>query len=193
MRGVPLTPEQIKIAAATYAKTGNYTTAAKAIGADRSAVRRALIARGEPDRTTLHRHAAQRAERFGRACVERNMRRIEAQLVEHVDAPLAGGRPPGLEPADQERLYREQRLALAQAVSINDSLSKRKTDRLHRKRLSAEVDEIHGKTPGRKLQHGVSVDVTDTKALHARLATLVAEAGEEAGAEPVKVEPGEAG
>lgn len=62
-RGVPLTPDQMAEALRVYLETGNYSEAARAIGADASNVRRQLIAAREPERAALHTHALARAER----------------------------------------------------------------------------------------------------------------------------------
>jgi len=77
-RGVPLTPDQLATATRVYLATGNYSEAARAIGADASNVRRQLIAAREPERAALHTHALARAERDARRALERIRAKLEA-------------------------------------------------------------------------------------------------------------------
>ena len=77
-RGVPLTPDQMAEALRVYLATGNYSEAARAIGADASNVRRQLIAAREPERASLHTHALARAERDARRALERIRAKLEA-------------------------------------------------------------------------------------------------------------------
>lgn len=79
-RGVPLTPEQIAEATRVYLATGNYTEAARSIGADPSNVRRQLIAAREPERAALHACALARAERDARRALVKARRKLVEAL-----------------------------------------------------------------------------------------------------------------
>jgi hypothetical protein len=77
-RGVPLTPDQMAEALRVYLATGTYAEAARAIGADETAVRRQLRAAREPERAALHTHALAKAERDARRALERVRAKLEA-------------------------------------------------------------------------------------------------------------------
>ena len=68
-----------------YLATGNYSEAARAIGADASNLRRQLIAAREPERATLHTHALAKAERDARRALERVRAKLEAFTEQAVD------------------------------------------------------------------------------------------------------------
>ena len=57
----PISPDELKVAAAEYAATGSYAAAARAIGRDKSATRKALRRASEPLRATLHARALEDA------------------------------------------------------------------------------------------------------------------------------------
>ena len=78
--GVPLTPEQLAEATRVYLETGNYAQAARAIGSDRSNVRRQLLAAEEPQRAALHACALARAERDARRALVKARRKLVEAL-----------------------------------------------------------------------------------------------------------------
>lgn len=84
-RGVPLTPDQIAEATRVYLATGTYAEAARAIGADETAVSRQLRAAREPERAALHTHALAKAERDARRALQRVRAKLEAFVEEAVD------------------------------------------------------------------------------------------------------------
>jgi hypothetical protein len=68
-----------------YLATGTYAEAARAIGADETAVRRQLRAAREPERAALHTHALAKAERDARRALQRVRAKLEAFVEEAVD------------------------------------------------------------------------------------------------------------
>ena len=75
-----ITPDELAAATKVYHRTGNYAEAARAIGRDKSAVRKALLAANEPLRATLHTHALARAEREARRALEKARKRLASTL-----------------------------------------------------------------------------------------------------------------
>jgi hypothetical protein len=85
-RGVPLTPDETARAAEVFERTGSYTEAARAIGAaDHSTVRKALLRRGDPDRSRLHTRACAVAVRKARKHVAAALDSIARRIADTPD------------------------------------------------------------------------------------------------------------
>lgn len=136
-RGTPLTPEQIERASEVYEQTGNYSEAARILGVNESAARRALQRRREPKRAELHRRAAARGERLGRVIVIENLERLREQLND-----------PGVSPLMVGTYLRESRLALRVLALLNDSLDRRLTTRIERAKHREELAALRKKAGG---------------------------------------------
>ncbi len=130
MRGVPLTPEQIEQAAEVYGRTSNYSEAARAIGVDESAVRRALKRRGEPKRAELHALAIQRGIRDAR---------------KYLRLAITQG-PQRLEYAETAREYADVVSALSAAAKtlqcMAEAPERRKAAALARTKLRGEIEAL---------------------------------------------------
>lgn len=154
-RGVPLSPEQLAQAAAEYARTGSYAAAGRAIDADESVARRALLRAGESERVALHTRAVDRGLREGRKglreCIAK-ARSLLAQEVEPRDvASLSQALSHSMQrltdlkegPARRSKLRAETRVADAKAKGLlpPESVTMVVTD-------PARVDEIFRSTFG---------------------------------------------
>ncbi len=162
MGGPRLTPEQIEKASAVYAKTGNVSEAARAIGCPiqtlSDAFKRIRIVRNRK----LHAEACERAMRRGR------------QRIEHFASVIEGslGNAGELEPKDAAALINAHSKAMDTILAIADAERVRKQSKLSRDKTRAEIDmlraRIAGTLPAEK--HDVTLDARD--ALAERLARL---------------------
>jgi hypothetical protein len=129
----PLTPDEIELAATVYGRTGSYQAAADAVGSDRSNVRRRLIARGEPQRATLHAHACARGLRKARSHVARTLDLVARVLNEETGAGVS------LEPKDLAALANTMARLSETLVSVSDREDRRRGARLTREKTRAEI------------------------------------------------------
>lgn len=141
----PYTPEQLAKAAEVFAATGNYTRAAEAIAGDVSAVRRALLARGEPDRTKLHARAIRRAERAGRAALGKNVARLEKLLAQGCDDAITRDQPPSMEPQHIAALSNALGNAVGHVADLHRALDARRAARLTRDKTRAETELVRAR------------------------------------------------
>lgn len=146
-RGVPLTFEQVSKAAEVYRTSLSYTEAAKAIGADTSAVRKALLRRKEPERAFLHAHAVQQGVRRARKGITQSLDLVEKLIGnESSDGP-------GMEPRDIAALINAQSRSTEVLLSMEQREERRLQCNLTRQKTRAEINLLQAKTRG---------DVTDT-------------------------------
>lgn len=162
MGGPRLTPEQIERAAEVYARTGNTSEAARAIGANESTLREAFKRARIAKNRELHAKACERAMRRGR------------QRIEHFASVIEGslGNAGEIEPRDAAALINAHSKAMDTVIAIADAERVRKQSKLTREKTRAEIDmlraRIAGTLPAEK--HDVTLDARD--ALAERLARL---------------------
>jgi hypothetical protein len=135
-RGKPFTAEQIEAASAVYHRTGNYTEAAKAIGADVSATRKALIRHGEPERAKLHALACARGLRKGRRNLTAAGDLIARVLLNETSAGVS------LEPKDIAALTNSLARTSETLIAIAEREDRRRAAALTRRKTRAEIDAL---------------------------------------------------
>jgi len=140
-RGVPLTPEQLEEATTVYARTGNYSAAAEAIGATISGTRRALIRRGQSTRVQLHTLACARGLREARKQVQRVAAFIERVLTTETNAGVS------LEPKDIAALANALSKMTDTRINLADREDRRKSQQATRAKTKAETAAIRTNAP----------------------------------------------
>lgn len=135
-RGKPFTAEQIEAASEVWHRTGSYTEAAKAIGADVSATRKALIRHGEPERAKLHALACARGLRKGRRHLSAAGDLIARVLLNETNAGV------GLEPKDIAALTNSLARTSDSLIAIADREDRRRAAALSRRKTRAEIDAL---------------------------------------------------
>lgn len=141
-RGIPLTFEQVSKAAEVYRSTMNYAEAAKAIGADPSTVRKALIRRGGPDRSFLHAHATDLGITRARKGIAKSLQLAE-RLLENETADGAG-----MDPRDIAAIMNAQSRSSEVLLSMADREQKRRQSALTRQKTRAEIEVLKKKAAG---------------------------------------------
>lgn len=140
--GTPLTPEQLKLASEVYEKTANYSEAARAIDADISAVRRALLRLEKPNRAKLNARAVERGVREGRKKL-RSIIALSGDLLATKD-----GKPFKMNGKE----FASIASAIARATEVLNTLSERKQRnqqlRLQREKIRAEIELLRARTRG---------------------------------------------
>lgn len=129
-KGVPLTPEQLRKAAEVFEQTGNYSEAARAIDADISGVRKALMRAGEPSRAKINTRAIDRGLRDGR----RALRLAQKKAVELLNSGL-------LEPRDLDAVTRSVSMSVQRLLDL-------KRAPLEQKKLKRETEVLEAKAKG---------------------------------------------
>jgi hypothetical protein len=135
-RGKPFTAEQIETASEVWHRTGSYTEAAKAIGADVSATRKALLRHGEPERAKLHALACARGLRRGRRHLTAAGDLIARVLLTETNAGV------GLEPKDIAALTNSLARMSDSLIAIADREDRRRAAALSRRKTRAEIDAL---------------------------------------------------
>lgn len=130
---MPLTPEQIEKAAATYARTGNYAEAARSIGAAETAVRKRLREQLDADRNRLHARATNAGLRRGRKML------ADVMAMAHRILVVENGAGTGLEPRDFASIMNALSKANDALVNVADREDKRQANRIQRSRGRAEL------------------------------------------------------
>lgn len=91
----PITPADLAKAQAVYLETASYACAARAIGRDTSAVRRRMLAQGQPERATLYARTldavmseAMRAQREAVRVLRRDVKASDPKVAHSATAQL---------------------------------------------------------------------------------------------------------
>jgi hypothetical protein len=136
-RGKPLTPDEIEQAAEVWHRTGNYSEAARAIGAsDPSTVRQALLRHENTKRHQLHARACERGVREARKAIRYGLSKAVERFNQAADGQEFGNVMKALTDAartlsalaEQSDRRRAAALARKKARAEIDALERRDTD-----------------------------------------------------------------
>lgn len=131
--GPRLTPAQIATLAATYAATGSYAEAARAIGRDDPSVaRKALLRLGSPAESHIHARACAAGLSAGRRRLDRCIRLVGDQLASELTAG-------SMEPKDTASLSRALATMVQAFARVDERRDGGRTEQLRRRKIRAEV------------------------------------------------------
>lgn len=167
MGGPRLTPDQIEIAAAEFARTGNLHDAARVIGASVSGLRTAFKRNRIARNRTLHMEACERGIREQRERLKRFAIIIEDTI----------GKAGDLEPKDLAALVNANSKASETLLAFIDAERVRKQSLLTRQKTRRETEMLEARIKGTlpPERHEVTHDARD--ALAERFARLAGLAG----------------
>jgi hypothetical protein len=136
-RGKPLTPDEIERASEVWHRTGNYSEAARAIGAaDPSTVRQALLRHEDTKRHQLHARACERGIRAARRAIAYGLTKARERFDQAAD---------GSEFASVMKAGADAAKTLTMLAAQADE---RKAAKLARRKARAEIAAMQQTKPG---------------------------------------------
>ncbi len=137
MAGHPkLTDAELQTASRVYNETHSYAAAGEAVGRDASAIRKRLVAAGEPDRAALNALACERGAREAR----RRQEKVAAMLGRLLASEGTDG--PGMEPRDIVGFANALTRNAETAIAFCDRVDRQRNYRLTRTKTKAEIAAI---------------------------------------------------
>ncbi len=138
-RGLPITPDQLALGAAAFARTGSYADAGRAMGRDESVARRALLRAmgegGESDKVALNARAIERGMREGR----RALGDLNAKLREKISHVSKVG--------EMVSIAKGLSLTVARQQGLAELELRRRQAALTRKKTRAEIRQLDKGAP----------------------------------------------
>jgi hypothetical protein len=128
--GTPLTPEQVEQAVAVYHRTGNYSEAAREIGASISATRAAILRATNATRRKLHARACERGVRAARKAIAYGLAKARERFDQAADGQEFGN------------VMKAATDAARTLAALAEQSDRRKAAALARKKARAEIDAL---------------------------------------------------